>query len=123
MAQSRNHEGSSDILDRTAAEAAGPAAPLPLGSVVMLDGASHPVMIVGRCLRVSGAEGPALVDYGGCPWPEGLLGDQVVYFDAPAVRTVVSRGYEDEREADFARRIAEATASSDLARRPATARG
>ena len=89
---------------------------LPLGSVVLLKGATKPTMIVARCLAVSVGGTRAYFDYGGCAWPEGLVADQVAYFNADGIQDVVARGFSDAREKEMSARLSEIAAASDLPR-------
>ena len=89
---------------------------LPLGSVVLLKGATKPTMIVARCLAVSVGGTRAYFDYGGCAWPEGLVADQVAYFNADGIQDVVARGFSDAREKEMSTRLSEIAAASDLPR-------
>ncbi len=41
-------------------------------------------------------EGLRYFDYGACMYPEGLLGDQVIYFNHDAIQKVVFEGLADE---------------------------
>ena len=79
--------------------------PLPLGTVVRLYGSAHRTMIVARCLSVRTDDGLREFDYGGCPWPEGLKGDQLLYFDHKAVISVASLGVTGGEEDIYARGI------------------
>ena len=71
---------------------------LPLGSVVRLRGAKAYAMIVARALQVNRGGSVLSMDYGACPWPLGLIGDQVIYCNADDIERVLVRGYEDDEE-------------------------
>lgn len=73
-------------------------------------------MVVARCLEVTTKPGKVLFDYGACAWPEGMLGNQMVYFNAPSVEEVVTPGFVDDEERAFAERIREAMGRSSLPR-------
>ncbi len=73
-------------------------------------------MVVARCLEVTTKSGKVLFDYGACAWPEGMLGNRMVYFNAPSVEEVVTPGFVDDEEREFAERIREATDRSSLPR-------
>ena len=79
--------------------------PLPLGTVVRLYGSAHRTMVIARCLSVRTDDGLREFDYGGCPWPQGLMGDQLLYFDHKAVISVASLGVTGGEEDIYARRI------------------
>ena len=72
---------------------------LPLGSVVILNGGIQKLMIVGRGLNVKKDNETFFFDYGGVLFPQGLTGDQLIYFDHVGVAKVVSYGYMDEDSA------------------------
>ena len=69
---------------------------LPLGSIVLLDGGVQKVMIIGRGLNVKRGEETYFFDYSAVLFPQGLTGDQVIYFNGDGVSKVVSYGYMDE---------------------------
>lgn len=69
---------------------------LPLGSIVIVRGNTKKLMIISRGLAVSQDEGMRYYDYGACLYPEGLMGDKVVYFNHEAVQKTVHEGYADE---------------------------
>lgn len=71
---------------------------LPLGSVVILKGGVQKVLIISRALNVKKDEQMFFFDYGGVPYPEGLVSDQMAYFNADAVNKVVFEGYRDEED-------------------------
>lgn len=68
---------------------------LPLGSIVLLEGGVQKVFIVGRALLVRKGEETFFFDYAGVPYPEGVVGDQVAYFNAETITKVVFKGYSD----------------------------
>ncbi len=69
---------------------------LPLGSVVILKGGVQKVLIVSRGL-VSKAVMPAgFFDYGGVLYPQGLVGDQILYFNHRDISHKVFEGYSDD---------------------------
>ncbi len=68
---------------------------IPLGSIVLLEGGVQKVLIIARGLNVSNGGRVLFFDYGGVPYPEGLNGDQVAYFNHDAIAKVVFEGYSD----------------------------
>lgn len=72
---------------------------LPLGSIVVTKGSTKKIMIIARGLAVTQAEGPRYYDYGACLYPEGLIGDQVIYFNHEVINKVFFEGYTDDDEA------------------------
>lgn len=69
---------------------------LPLGSVVVLKGGVKKYMIIARGLQVTIEGAPRFFDYGGCLYPEGLMGDQVIYFQHANINRTVYTGFSDE---------------------------
>lgn len=68
---------------------------LPLGSIVLLKGGSQKLLIIGRALNLKKDEKEFYFDYGGVPYPHGLTGDQIAYFNADAINKIVFEGYSD----------------------------
>ena len=68
---------------------------LPLGSVVLLQGGTRKVMIIARALNVKREDETYFFDYGGVLYPEGLTGDQMVYFNSDGIVKVYFHGYTD----------------------------
>lgn len=69
---------------------------LPLGSIVLLKEGIRKVMIIGRALNVKKDGKTYFFDYGGVLYPDGLTGDEMVYFDSDAVVRVYFHGYMDD---------------------------
>lgn len=69
---------------------------LPLGSVIVLKGGIKKYIIIARGLQVSIEGTPRFFDYGGCMYPEGLMGDQVIYFQHANINRVIFIGLSDE---------------------------
>lgn len=68
---------------------------LPLGSIVLLQGGVQKALIIGRGLNVRNGQETFFFDYGAVAYPEGLVGDQMVYFNADKISRVVFEGYSD----------------------------
>lgn len=74
---------------------------LPIGSVVMLDGGTHAVMVTGYCAETAAFEGRTF-DYRGCPFPEGVIEDKgVALFDNNMIQKVLHTGWECDESIDF----------------------
>lgn len=69
---------------------------LPLGSVVLLEGGTQRLIIVGRGLNVQSAGKTLYFDYGAALYPQGLVNDQLAYFNHDAVSRVFFEGYRDD---------------------------
>ncbi len=68
----------------------------PLGSVVLLEGAVRKMLIISRGLVIQKDDSEVFFDYAGVPYPEGLTGDQVAYFNHDSITKVIFQGYSDE---------------------------
>lgn len=68
---------------------------LPLGSVVLLKGGMQKILIIARALIVRNGTEEYFFDYGGVTYPEGLVGDQMAYFNTDKINKVVYEGYSD----------------------------
>ena len=69
---------------------------LPLGSIVIVRGSTKKLMIISRGLALSQDIGLRYYDYGACLYPEGLMGDTVIYFNHEGIQKVVHEGYADD---------------------------
>lgn len=68
---------------------------LPLGSVVYLREGNKKILIIARGLVAKNGDGHIYFDYGGVPYPEGLMDDKMAYFQHDAISKVVFEGYTD----------------------------
>mgnify|MGYP004499953743 CR=1 FL=1 len=69
---------------------------LPLGSIVILKGGVQKVVINARGLISVAVEPPGYFDYGGSLYPQGIIGDQILYFNHCDIAKVVFKGFSDE---------------------------
>ena len=69
---------------------------LPLGSLVIIKGGFRKTLIIARGLITNIGGEQSYFDYGGCMYPEGLIGDQVMYFNHEDIAQVVFEGYRDD---------------------------
>ncbi len=74
---------------------------LPIGTIVYLKEGTSKLMILNRgaMLEVEGEQ--ILYDYSGCFYPQGLMPDQVYYFNHENIDEVVFEGFKDEEETRF----------------------
>lgn len=78
---------------------------LPIGSVVLLKGATKRVMIFGR---IQVAEEDKVFDYSGCLFPEGYMGSDKIYlFNNEDIEMIYFLGMQDEEELKFRHYIEE----------------
>lgn len=74
---------------------------LPIGTVVMLKGATKRVMICGFCLMDSEHRGK-LWDYSGCIYPEGFMSsNKTCLFNHDQIDTIYHYGLIDDEEKNF----------------------
>lgn len=69
---------------------------LPLGSVVTLKGGVQKIIIIGRGMNVEDEGESYFYDYVAVPYPVGMTGDKVVYFNHDSVELVLFIGYDDD---------------------------
>lgn len=68
---------------------------IPLGSIVLLKGASRKMLVISRGLQVNNNGKTVFFDYGGVLYPDGLTGDRMAYFNHDSIAKVVFEGYSD----------------------------
>ena len=74
---------------------------LPIGTVVMLKGASKRVMVTGFC-AIKGNNKNRMWDYTGCMYPEGFLSsNQTCLFNHDQIEKIYYFGLIDEEEEKF----------------------
>ncbi|MBQ3435627.1 MAG: DUF4176 domain-containing protein [Bacilli bacterium] len=71
---------------------------LPIGTIVLLKGAKRNVMITSYCVfPKQKEEGADMFDYGGCPYPAGIIdSDIVIVFNHDEIEKVLYNGYDSE---------------------------
>ena len=79
---------------------------LPIGTVVMLKGATKRIMITGFC--TAGSD-DVVWDYSGCLYPEGILNaNQIALFNHSQIEKVYHLGLVDDEEENFKEQLKEA---------------
>ena len=68
---------------------------LPLGSIVLLEGGAQKLLIIARGLNVINAGRTFFFDYGAVPYPDGVQGDRMAYFQRESISKIVFEGYRD----------------------------
>ncbi len=71
---------------------------LPLGSVVVVEGGIKKMLIIARGAFANIKGEVKYFDYGACTYPEGVIGDAMLYFDHDKIQSVVCEGYRNEEE-------------------------
>ena len=80
---------------------------LPVGSVVLLEGATKRLMITGFC-TIDSAESEKIYDYCGCLYPEGMISsDETALFDHDQIKEIYHIGFSDPEEVAFKERLNE----------------
>ena len=69
---------------------------LPIGSVVLLNGANKSLMVISRF--VYNVDDGTYYEYCGCLYPEGISDSEYYFFSHDEIGLVVQRGFEDEYE-------------------------
>lgn len=69
---------------------------LPLGSVVVLKGGAQKAVIIARGLVANLTGEPLFFDYGGVLYPQGLVGENILYFNSEDIRKTLHEGYRDD---------------------------
>ena len=72
---------------------------LPVGTFVQLKNDPKTYMIIGRGVMINEPE-EAMADYSACMIPEGLINDNILYFDHGVIEKVIQLGWisPDEKE-------------------------
>lgn len=72
---------------------------LPLGSIIILKGNTKKMMIISRVIAVPVKGSIYRFDYGACLYPEGVVGENLIYFNHEDIFKIVQEGYtNDENE-------------------------
>ena len=87
---------------------------LPLGSIVIINGGVKKYMIIARGLNVVINGQKKFFDYGGCLYPEGVMGDQMLYFQHQDIKETIFTGYADDDNRIMVENIQEAMEKSDI---------
>lgn len=89
---------------------------LPLGSIVILRGGVQKVVINARGLVSVITKPPGFFDYGGSLYPQGIIGDQIMYFNHKDIAKVVFMGFSDDDDKMMVDNINEWYANSEFKR-------
>lgn len=77
---------------------------LPLGSIVILRGALKKLMIISRASVLN----DKYFDYGAILYPEGMIDENVAYFNSKDIVKVVSEAYTDDDDALLVEQLCQA---------------
>lgn len=82
---------------------------LPIGSVVLLEGASKRLMIIGFCVTNKNGGDDKVYDYAGCLYPEGVISsEETALFNHERIKKVYFKGYSDYENDQFMERLKKA---------------
>lgn len=86
---------------------------LPLGSVVLLNGGTKKVMVIGYCMKTP--EKPnQIYDYCGCVFPEGVLrSDVTCVFNHEQIKEICFSGFQNDESNKFLDRVLTLTTQED----------
>lgn len=84
---------------------------LPIGSVVILEGGTKPLMVTGYKMKEK-EDSEKIYDYVGCVFPEGFMEEVFSLFDNNQIKDVLFVGYEDEEAKDMVYNITNGIAPS-----------
>ncbi len=87
---------------------------LPLGSIVTLKGNSKKLMVIGRGLYIADKGVRGYCDYSFCLYPEGVLGDQVIYANTEMIDEVLFKGYDSGENEEWSSVIRVLLKSKDI---------
>ena len=68
----------------------------PLGTIVTISGGIKKIMIIARGVATKLDGKTQAFDYGGCPYPEGMIEDQLLFFNHEDIAKVAFEGFSDE---------------------------
>ena len=69
-----------------------------LGTIVLIKGSVKKLMIIARGAFTNIKGEQHYFDYGACTYPEGIIGDTMLYFNGTDIQSVVYEGYKDADE-------------------------
>lgn len=88
---------------------------LPLGSVVLVKGTDTKFMIIARAMCIHVGNEDKLFDYGACPFPTGIIGDKVVYFNQKEIEKILFQGYSDDDDLHMRQVLHQLVKEADIA--------
>ena len=69
---------------------------LPLGSVIIVKGSVKKLILIGRGVVAILKGEQKYFDYVACTYPEGLIGENVLYLNHEDIEEVIQKGFQDE---------------------------
>ena len=87
---------------------------LPIGSVVILKGATKRLMISGFC-ALDNSNKDKIWDYSGCMYPEGFINtNQICLFDHDQIEKIFFQGFINEEQEVFMNKVNELTSNRKI---------
>jgi hypothetical protein len=87
---------------------------VPLGTVLSVKGNPKTLMVIARGLALRYEGTTQYYDYGACLYPEGMIGEEMIYFNHEVIENVVHKGFSDEMDEAMVAQIAAALEDSLL---------
>ncbi|MBL1224264.1 DUF4176 domain-containing protein [Enterococcus sp. BWR-S5] len=87
---------------------------LPLGTICIVKGNTKKLMVIARGVATVMERHPLYFDYGACLYPEGLLGDSLIYFNHEDIQKTVHEGYVNDENELMLENLAAAIKESDI---------
>ena len=69
---------------------------LPVGSVIIVKGSVKKLVLIGRGVVAIFKGEQKNFDYVACTYPEGLIGENVLYLNHEDIEEVIQKGFQDE---------------------------
>ncbi len=80
---------------------------LPLGTFVTVKGSVKKILLIGRGVATAIKGERKYFDYVGCTYPEGLIGETVLYINHEDIEEVIYKGYQDEDDSRMQKNLKE----------------
>lgn len=74
---------------------------LPIGSIVYLKEGTQKLMILNRAAIIEKEGEKQIFDYSACLYPQGLISENIFYFNEENIDKVLFEGYKDSEEKRF----------------------
>lgn len=87
---------------------------LPLGSLIIVKGSTKKLMIISRAIATIVEDKTIYFEYGACLYPEGLIGDKLIYFNHEDIMQIVHEGFINEEDSLMQENIQQAIIQSGL---------
>ncbi len=87
---------------------------LPVGTVVLIKGSVKKIVLIARGVITLIDGEQRYFDYGGCLYPEGLIGDSILYFNHEDIQSVIHKGFSDEDDELMVKHLLKETAKLSI---------